>query len=256
MNLDGKVAFITGGASGLGKATAQHFINNGARVLIFDLNEDNARQAADELGDAAIHASGDVSDENAVQAAIDKVVGEFGTIHININCAGIGAAGRTLGREGPLALSAFEFVLRVNLIGTFNVLRLCANVMQGNDVVTDDGERGVIVNVASVAAFDGQVGQVAYSASKGGIVGMTLPVARDLAKQGIRCVAIAPGIFETPMMAGAPPKVRDPLVEMTQFPHRLGEPHEFAQTCGYIVECGYINAEVIRLDSGIRMQPR
>ena len=256
MDLDGKVAFITGGASGLGKATAQRFVDAGARVLIFDLNEENAEQSANEFGDAAIHASGDVSDEAAVQAAIDKTVSAFGTIHININCAGIGAAGRTLGRQEPLALSAFEFVLRVNLIGTFNVLRLCANVMQKNEPTTEDGERGVIVNVASVAAFDGQVGQVAYSASKGGIVGMTLPVARDLAKQGIRCVAIAPGIFETPMMAGAPPKIRDPLIDMTQFPHRLGEPHEFARTCSYIVECGYINAEVIRLDSGIRMQPR
>ena len=154
MDLDGKVAFITGGASGLGKATAQRFVDAGARVLIFDLNEENAEQSATEFGDAAIHASGDVSDEAAVQAAIDKTVSAFGTIHININCAGIGAAGRTLGRQEPLALSAFEFVLRVNLIGTFNVLRLCANVMQRNEPTTEDGERGVIVNVASVAAFD------------------------------------------------------------------------------------------------------
>lgn len=256
MELQDKVAFITGGASGLGKATAENFIKAGGKVMVFDLNEENAKKAAQELGANAAYAAGDVADEAAVKAAIQKAVDTFGTIHIDVNCAGIGAASRTLGREGPMPLRMFEFVLRVNLIGTFNTLRLCADVMQKNEPVTEDGERGVIINVASVAAYDGQIGQAAYSASKGGIVGMTLPIARDLCKLGIRVATIAPGIFETPMMAGAPPQVRDPLIEMTQFPHRLGNPVEFAQTAAYIVNCGYINGETIRLDSGIRMQPK
>lgn len=256
MDLKDKVAFITGGASGLGKATAENFIAAGAKVMLFDLNEDNAKAAAEELGDAATWAAGDVADEDAVKAAIDKCIDTFGAIHINVNSAGIGAASRTVGRDGPMPLKMFEFVVRVNLIGTFNVLRLCAEKMQANEPVTEDGERGVIVNVASVAAFDGQIGQAAYSASKGGVAGMTLPIARDLCKMGIRIATIAPGIFETPMMKGAPPQVREPLIDMTQFPHRLGEPKEFAQTAAYIVNCGYINGEVIRLDSGIRMQPR
>ncbi len=256
MELKDKVAFITGGASGLGRATAENFISAGASVMVFDLNEENAQKAAAELGDNATFAAGDVADEDAVKAAISKAVDTFGGLHININCAGIGAAARTIGKNGPMPLKTFEFVLRVNLIGTFNCLRLCADVMQGNEPVTEDGERGVIVNVASVAAFDGQVGQAAYSASKGGVAGMTLPIARDLARSGIRVCTIAPGIFETPMMAGAPPQVREPLIEMTQFPKRLGNASEFAQTAAYIVNCPYINAEVIRLDSGIRMAPK
>lgn len=256
MELQDKVAFITGGASGLGRATAENFINAGAKVMVFDLNEENAQKAAEELGPNASFAAGDVADEEAVTNAIQKAVDEFGTIHVNINSAGIGAAARTIGKDGPMPLSTFEFVVRVNLIGTFNCLRLCANVMQNNEPVTEDGERGVIVNVASVAAFDGQIGQAAYSASKGGVAGMTLPIARDLSRQGIRIATIAPGIFETPMMKFAPPQVREPLIEMTQFPKRLGDPSEFAQTAAYIVNCGYINGEVIRLDSGIRMAPK
>lgn len=256
MELMDKVAFITGGASGLGLATAQNFIAAGARVLLFDLNAELAQARAEELGESAGWAAGDVADEEAVKAAIDKCMNQFGAIHIDINSAGIGSASRTVGRDGPHNLQAFEFVVRVNLIGTFNTLRLCAEVMQKNDPVNEDGERGVIINVASVAAFDGQVGQAAYSASKGGIVGMTLPIARDLSRQSIRVMTIAPGIFETPLMAGAPPQVRDPLIDMTQFPKRLGEPHEFAETAAHIVRCGYLNGEVIRLDASIRMQPR
>jgi 3-hydroxyacyl-CoA dehydrogenase / 3-hydroxy-2-methylbutyryl-CoA dehydrogenase len=256
MDLQDKVAFITGGASGLGNATANNFIRAGAKVMLFDLNEENARKAADDLGENASWATGDVADEDAVKAAIQKTVDTLGGLHINVNSAGIGAAGRTVGKDGPMALATFEFVLRVNLIGTFNCLRLCAEIMQRNEPVTEDGERGVIVNVASVAAFDGQVGQAAYSASKAGVAGMTLPIARDLARQGIRVATIAPGIFETPMMQFAPPQVREPLIEMTQFPKRLGDPTEFAQTAAYIVNCSYINGEVIRLDSGIRMAPR
>lgn len=256
MELQDKVAFITGGASGLGRATAENFISAGAKVMLFDLNEENAQKAADDLGENASWAAGDVADEDAVKAAIQKTVDTLGGLHINVNSAGIGAAGRTVGKDGPMPLKTFEFVLRVNLIGTFNCLRLCAEVMQHNEPVTEDGERGVIVNVASVAAFDGQVGQAAYSASKAGVAGMTLPIARDLSRQGIRIATIAPGIFETPMMQFAPPQVREPLIEMTQFPKRLGDPAEFAQTAAYIVNCAYINGEVIRLDSGIRMAPR
>lgn len=256
MELQDKVAFITSGASGLGRATAENFISAGAKVMLFDLNEENAQKAADDLGENASWAAGDVADEDAVKAAIQKTVDTLGGLHINVNSAGIGAAGRTVGKDGPMPLKTFEFVLRVNLTGTFNCLRLCAEVMQHNEPATEDGERGVIVNVASVAAFDGQVGQAAYSASKAGVAGMTLPIARDLSRQGIRIATIAPGIFETPMMQFAPPQVREPLIEMTQFPKRLGDPAEFAQTAAYIVNCAYINGEVIRLDSGIRMAPR
>ena len=256
MELNDKVAFITGGASGLGRATAENFIAAGAKVMVFDLNAENAEKAAQELGENASWAAGDVADEEQVLAAIQKTKDTFGTIHVNVNSAGIGAAARTIGKTGPMPLKTFEFVLRVNLIGTFNCLRLCADVMQHNEPTTEDGERGVIVNVASVAAFDGQIGQAAYSASKAGVAGMTLPIARDLSRQGIRIATIAPGIFETPMMKGAPPQVREPLIEMTQFPKRLGDPTEFAQTAAYIVNCGYINGETIRLDSGIRMAPK
>ena len=256
MELKDKTAFITGGASGLGRATAENFIKAGANVMVFDLNAENAEKAASELGDRAAWAAGDVADEASVKDAIKKATDTFGSLHVNINSAGIGAAARTIGKEGPMPLDRFEFVIRVNLIGTFNCLRLCAEVMQNNDPVTDDGERGVIVNVASVAAYDGQIGQAAYSASKGGVAGMTLPIARDLCRAGIRIATIAPGIFETPMMQFAPPQVREPLIEMTQFPKRLGNPAEFAETAAYIVNCGYINGEVIRLDSGIRMAPK
>ena len=256
MDLRDRIAFITGGASGLGRATAENFIDAGAKVCVFDLNAEAAEQAAKELGENATFAAGDVADEDAVKAAIQKTIDTFGAIHVNVNSAGIGAAARTLGKDGPMPLKTFEFVLRVNLVGTFNVLRLCSEVMAKNEPVTEDGERGVIINVASVAAFDGQVGQAAYSASKGGVAGMTLPIARDLVKQGIRVATIAPGIFETPMMKFAPPQVREPLIEMTQFPKRLGNPSEFAQTAAYIVNCNYINGETIRLDSGIRMQPK
>lgn len=256
MDLENKVAFITGGASGLGRATAENFISQGAKVMVFDLNAENAEKAAEELGENASWAAGDVADEENVIAAVKKTVDTFGGLHININSAGIGAAARTIGKSGPMPLAQFEFIIRVNLIGTFNCLRLCADAMQNNEPVTDDGERGVIVNVASVAAFDGQIGQAAYSASKGGVASMTLPIARDLSRQGIRIATIAPGIFETPMMRGAPPQVREPLIEMTQFPKRLGNPSEFAETAAYIVTCGYINGETIRLDSGIRMSPK
>ncbi|MEX1034106.1 MAG: SDR family NAD(P)-dependent oxidoreductase [Cellvibrionaceae bacterium] len=256
MHVESKTVFITGGASGLGFATARYFVDAGANVMLFDLDADRAKKAAQTLGDRASSAGGDICNEEQVGAALAQAVSLFGSIHININCAGIGAAARTVGRDGPMPLAMFEKIIRTNLIGTFNVVRLSAERMQGNEPCTEDGERGVIINVASVAAYDGQVGQAAYSASKGGIVSMTLPIARDLSKLGIRVMTIAPGIFETPMMAAAPQEVRDPLVAMTQFPQRLGKPDEFAQMAAHIVRCAYLNGETIRLDAGIRMEPK
>lgn len=253
MNLDGKTAFITGGASGLGLAAARKFVENGAQVLLFDLNADGVAAAAEEFGDAAAFHHGDVADEVAVAEAVKITQERFGTIHINVNSAGIGGAARTVGKDGPMPLAKFEHIVRVNLIGTFNVLRLCAEVMNLNEPTTEDGERGVIINVASIAAFDGQTGQAGYAASKGGIVSMTLPIARDLAKRGIRINTIAPGVFETPLLAAAPDEVRDPLIAITQFPKRLGNPDEFAEEAVHIVNCSYLNGEVIRLDAGIRM---
>lgn len=256
MRLENSTAFITGGASGLGFATALRFLEAGAKVMLFDLSADKLQEAAEKLGSKADYVSGDICNEQQVSDALAQTKTKFGGIHINVNCAGIGAAGRTVGRSGPMPLATFEKVVQINLIGTFNVLRLCAEAMQNNEARTEDGERGVIINVSSVAAYDGQLGQAAYSASKGGVAAMTLPIARDLAKLGIRVMTIAPGIFETPMMEGMPPEVREPLIKMVQFPHRLGQPEEFAQMVSYIVECGYLNGETIRLDGGIRMEPK
>ena len=252
MDIDNKVAVITGGASGLGRATAEMVIEHGGRAVLLDRNEALVEQAAAELGPSAHPAVADVTDAASVEAAIADVVERFGNIHINVNCAGIAAAARTVGRDGPLPLDAFSSVIQVNLVGTFNTLRCCAAQMQKND----GEERGVIVNTASVAAFDGQIGQAAYSASKGGVVGMTLPIARDLSRSGIRVCTIAPGIFETPMMVGAPPAVRDPLLDMIQFPKRMGDAPEYALLVRQIVENPYLNGETIRLDAGIRMAPR
>jgi NAD(P)-dependent dehydrogenase (short-subunit alcohol dehydrogenase family) len=253
VQLNGKTAFITGGASGLGLATAERFIAAGASVLLFDLDADKLAAATSSLGERAISHAGDVADEAAVAAAVAKARERFGTIHINVNSAGIGGASRTVGKDGAMPLAKFEHIVRVNLIGTFNVLRLCAEVMQTNEPQTDDAERGVIVNVASIAAFDGQTGQAGYAASKGGIVSMTLPIARDLSKRGIRVMTVAPGVFETPLLASAPAEVRDPLIAITQFPKRLGDPAEFAAEVAHIVENSYLNGETIRLDAGIRM---
>lgn len=253
MDLKNKTAFITGGASGLGLATAENFIAAGARVMLYDLNAEALEKAAAQLGENAIWHAGDVADEVGVKEAIAKTQARFDAIHVNVNSAGIGGAARTVGKNGPMPLDKFEHIVRVNLIGTFNVLRLCAEVMQVNEPVTEDQERGVIINVASIAAFDGQTGQAGYAASKGGIVAMTLPIARDLAKRGVRIMTIAPGVFETPLLAKAPDEVRDPLIAITQFPKRLGNPAEFAEEVAHIVNCGYLNGETIRLDAGIRM---
>ena len=257
MELAGKTAFVTGGASGLGLAVARNFLAAGASVMLFDRNGELLRQAEAELGERAIGHAGDVTDEDSVAAAIAATRERFGTIHINVNSAGIGGAARTVGRDGPMPLARFEHIVRVNLIGTFNVLRLCAAVMNENEAPEiekdGDGERGVIVNVASVAAFDGQTGQAGYAASKGGIVAMTLPIARDLAKRGIRVMTVAPGVFETPLLAAAPDELKQALVSNTQFPKRLGQPDEFAAEVAHIVRCAYLNGETIRLDAGIRM---
>ncbi len=256
MDIEGKIAAITGGASGLGQATARMIVDHGGKVALLDRNVELARTAAGELGDAARAFAVDVRSADSAETAIGEVMDTFGAIHINVNCAGIGPPGRTVGRDGPLSLDAFNFVVQVNLVGTFNTLRLCAARMQDNTPANEDGERGVIINTASVAAFEGQIGQAAYSASKGGVVGMTLPIARDLARAGIRVCTIAPGIFGTPMLFGAPPSLRETLAEMTQFPKRLGEASEFALLAKQIVENPYLNGETIRLDAAIRMQPR
>ncbi|OFE13872.1 3-hydroxy-2-methylbutyryl-CoA dehydrogenase [Pseudohongiella acticola] len=256
MQLKEKTAFITGAASGLGLAAAQRFIAEGANVMLFDLDADRAQAVASELGSRASWSAGDVSDESQVEAAVQKTLATFGSLHVNVNSAGIGAAAKTVGRDGPMPQSQFERVIRVNLLGTFNVLRLCAAAMQKNDAQTDDSERGVIINVASVAAYDGQMGQAAYSASKGGIAAMTLPIARDLARDGIRVMTVAPGIFATPLMQASPQPVKDALVDMIQFPKRMGLPEEFADLACHIVSSSYLNGEVIRLDAAIRMAAR
>lgn len=256
MDIKGKVAVITGGASGLGLATAEAIIAGGGKVAILDRDADRGQAAAAGLGTDALFVSADVTRADSISAAVKAVLEAFGAIHVCVNCAGVGSAMKTVGRENvPHDLDIFETVLKINLIGTFNVLRLCAAEMAKN-APGEDNERGVIINTASVAAFDGQVGQVAYSASKGGVVGMTLPIARDLGPLGIRCNTIAPGIFNTPLMNAAPDKVKQPLIEMTQFPKRLGIPSEYAALVVHMVENRFFNGETVRLDGAIRMQPR
>jgi len=251
-----KVALVTGGASGLGLATVRLLAEKGARVAIFDLNREQADSIATELGANVRAYTVNVSDEVSVKTAIDQVVQDFGGLHIAVNCAGVGSASRTVGKNGAHSLELFTKVITINLIGTFNVTRLAAEAMQHNTPDDNDHERGVIINTASVAAFDGQIGQVAYSASKGGVVGMTLPLARDLAVMGVRVNTIAPGIFNTPLMNASPDSVKLPLIEMTQFPKRLGYPEEYAKLAVHIVENSFMNGETIRLDGAIRMQPR
>lgn len=255
MQLQDKIAIVTGGASGLGLATVKAFHARGAKVAIFDLNADAAAAVVAELGDRVRFSKVNVSDEASVQAAIDETVSAWGGVHVAVNCAGIGSAMRTVGKNGPHALDVFNKVITVNLIGTFNVTRLAAAAM-ANNAGNADNERGVVINTASVAAFDGQIGQVAYSASKGGVVGMTLPLARDLAAIGVRVNTIAPGIFNTPLMNASPDSVKLPLIEMTQFPKRLGHPEEYGLLAVQIVENPFLNGETIRIDGAIRMAPR
>ncbi len=255
MNVEGAGALVAGGASGLGEATTRLLHERGARVVIADLNAEKGEALASELGDDARFVEANVSEEDAVQAAVGAAAELDGGLRISICCAGIGWAQRTAGKRGPHDLQIFENVLRVNLIGTFNVLRLAATAMNENEP-NDDGERGVCVNTASTAAFDGQIGQVAYSASKGGIVGMTLPAARDLAGRGIRVVTIAPGTFDTPLLGALPEDARQALAAQIPFPSRLGRSEEFAALAVHIAENPMLNAETIRIDGALRMPPR
>jgi 3-hydroxyacyl-CoA dehydrogenase / 3-hydroxy-2-methylbutyryl-CoA dehydrogenase len=255
MRIDGSGALVVGGASGLGEATARRLYAEGAYVLIADVNEESADALAGSLGDRAQAVRADVTDPEQLAEAVAAAKELPGGLRISVCCAGIGWAERVASNRGPAALEPFETVIRVNLIGTFNVLRLAAAAMLQQEP-TRSGERGVCVNTASIAAFDGQIGQIAYSASKGGIVGMTLPAARDLARGGIRVCTIAPGTFDTPLLAGLPEENRQALAEAIPFPPRLGRPEEFAALAAHIVENEMLNGEVIRLDGALRMAPR
>ncbi len=253
MKLSGTSAIVTGGASGLGGATAAALANEGVKVAIWDLQEDKGEAHAKDIG--GVFCKTNVADEESVKAALEKSVAANGSPSILVNCAGIGVAEKTVGKNGVHRLDNFKRVVEINLIGTFNCIRLVAAEMEKNEPQAD-GERGVIINTASVAAFDGQIGQAAYSASKGGVVGMTLPIARDLMNIGVRVNTIAPGIFWTPMMAGMDQKVQDALAAMVPFPKRLGKPEEYASLALEICRNTMMNGETIRLDGAIRMQPR
>ncbi|HLE65671.1 MAG TPA: 3-hydroxyacyl-CoA dehydrogenase [Burkholderiales bacterium] len=253
MQIKNSVFLVTGGASGLGAATARMAAENGAKVVIADMQTEAGEKLARDLGGR--FAKCDVTSESDGKAAVGMALREYGGLHVLVNCAGIAVAEKTIGKEGPHGLASFTRCVTVNLIGTFNMIRLAADAM-AKAVPNAAGERGVIVNTASVAAFDGQIGQAAYSASKGGIVGMTLPVARDLSRSGIRVCTIAPGIFETPMLMGLPKEAQESLGKQVPFPSRLGRPIEYAQLVRTIVEVEMLNAETIRLDGAIRMAPR
>ncbi|MFF1878156.1 3-hydroxyacyl-CoA dehydrogenase [Leifsonia sp. NPDC058230] len=253
MNIDGCSAIVTGAASGLGNATAHALTDAGARVVVLDLPSSEGEKAATALGPTARFVAADVSDQEQVQAAVDQAA-ELGPLRVVVNCAGIATPGKVLGRDGVLSLEQFERVIRVNLVGTFNVIRLAAAAMVKTEPAGE--ERGVIVNTASVAAFDGQIGQPAYSASKGGVAAMTLPLAREFARDLVRVMTIAPGIFETPMMAGLPQAAQDSLAAQVPHPSRLGRASEYAALVRHIVENPMLNGEVIRLDGAIRMQPK
>ena len=253
MNIKNKVAVISGGASGLGLATSKRLLAEGASVIVLDLNDDAGQTLMAQYPKQVRFYRVDVTDADAVEQAISDGFTHLGGLDICVNCAGIVAAGKVLGREGALPLKQFSNAININLNGTFNVLRIAAEKMAAKG---SDDERGVIINTASVAAFDGQTGQAAYSASKAAIAGMTLPLARDLAPHNIRVMTIAPGLFDTPMMKSLPEKVREPLIDMVQCPKRFGLPEEFADLCCHIISNPYLNGEVIRLDAGIRMEPK
>jgi 3-hydroxyacyl-CoA dehydrogenase / 3-hydroxy-2-methylbutyryl-CoA dehydrogenase len=255
MRIEGASALVAGGASGLGAATARALHGAGARVVICDLNPEKGEALASELGERARFLEANVMEPEPVQAAVDAAAGTEGGLRISVCCAGIGWAQRTAGKQGPHDLEIFHNVIKVKLIGTFNVLRLAAAAMVDNEPDAD-GERGVCINTASIAAFDGQIGQVAYSASKGGIAGMTLPAARDLAGRGVRVMTIAPGTFDTPLLAALPEESRQELGAQIPFPSRLGKPDEFAALARHIVENQMLNGETIRLDGALRMPPR
>ena len=255
MQIAGHTFFVSGGASGLGAACVRMLVGAGANAVIADVNRVSGEALAAELGASARFAATDVTDEASVQAAVELAASAFGAVHGSIQCAGIALAERVHGKSGPNPLATFTRTIQINLIGTYNVLRLTTAAMM-NNTPSAAGERGVVINTASVAAFDGQIGQAAYSASKGGIVGMTLPLARELARSGIRVMAIAPGIFDTPLLAALPEPARQSLAQQVPFPPRLGRPEEFAALARHIIENEMLNGEVIRLDGAIRMAPK
>lgn len=255
MDIENKVFLVTGGASGLGEATVRRVVAAGGRAVIADVQDEAAAALVEELGDVVCSSHCDVTNAEQGQQAVKLALERFGRLDGLVNCAGIGTPARTLGRDGPMDLSVFDQVIQVNLVGTFNMLRLAAAAMAEQEP-NEEGERGVIINTASVAAFDGQIGQAAYSASKAGVAGMTLPIAREFARFGIRVVCIAPGLFETPMMAGLPQEAQDSLGRMVPFPPRLGRPDEFAHMVEAIVRNPMLNGETIRLDGAIRMAPK
>lgn len=255
MKIDERVFIVTGGASGLGEATVRRLVDGGARAVVADMNEDAGKKLSHELSGAVHFARCDVTRESDAQHAVDAARETFGAVHGLVNCAGVGTPEKTLGKEGPHDLERFNKVVQINLVGTFNMIRLAAHAMTEN-TPDSEGERGVVVNTASVAAFDGQIGQAAYAASKAGVAGMTLPIAREFARYGIRVMTIAPGLFETPMLLGLPQEVQDSLGASVPFPPRLGRPDEYAQLVESIVGNTMLNGETIRLDGAIRMQPK
>ncbi|MCE2945365.1 MAG: SDR family NAD(P)-dependent oxidoreductase [Lysobacteraceae bacterium] len=256
MNLQDTRAVVTGGASGLGFAVAQYLVASGAKVALFDVNAERGAAAVAELGAGNAHFfRTDVSDEAGVAANVQAAKDAMGGLNAAINCAGILGSGRVLGKDGAMPLLTFATTVMVNLVGSFNVAKAAAALMQGNEP-GEDGERGVIVNTASVAAYEGQIGQAAYAASKGGVVGMTLPMAREFARIGVRVMTIAPGVFHTPMVDGMPEAVYQSLCAQVPYPSRLGKPEEFAETVGFILRTRYLNGETIRIDGAIRMQPK
>ncbi|MBX0358121.1 3-hydroxyacyl-CoA dehydrogenase [Halobacillus sp. Nhm2S1] len=255
MDVKDVVAIVTGGASGLGEATVRKIARNGGKVVIADQNADKGEALAEELGSSVLFAKVDVTSADEIERMLQTAVETFGQVNTVINCAGIVTGEKVVGRNGPHRLESFSKIIEVNLIGTFNVIRLAAEKMQENEP-NDFGERGVIINTASIAAYEGQIGQAAYSASKGGVAAMTMPISRELARHGIRVMAIAPGLFETPMFEQLPEEARDALGKATPFPSRLGKPYEYAKLALSILDNPMLNGEVIRLDGAIRLQPK
>ncbi|WP_100399016.1 3-hydroxyacyl-CoA dehydrogenase [Bacillus sp. FJAT-44742] len=255
MNINDATVLVTGGASGLGEATVRRLVSQGANAVIIDHNEERGKHLAEELGKRVLFYKGDVTSEKEITEGLDEAEKTFGSLHILVNCAGIGVAEKVLSRKGAHSFDLFSKVIQINLIGTFNMIRLVSERMKENKE-DSQGERGVIINTASVAAFEGQIGQAAYSASKGGVASMTLPVARELARYGIRVMTIAPGLFETPMFESLPDDAKEALGKMTPFPKRLGQPLEYAMLANQIIENPMLNGETIRLDGAIRMQPK
>jgi len=255
MNYQNCNAVITGGASGLGGATAENIIKYGGKVTIIDIQNDLGKKKSDELGNNCDFVKIDITDEQLVEKSFQEIKNNSGEINLLVNCAGIGSPSKVLNKDGTCPLNLFSKIINVNLIGTFNTLKAGANLMQ-NNILENNSSRGVIINTASIAAYDGQIGQAAYSASKGGIVGMTLPIARELARQCIRVNTIAPGLFETPLLAGLPEEAKNSLIDSTLHPHRLGKPAEYADLVKHIFENEMLNGETIRLDGSLRMAPR